>query len=96
MLQRGFCRRTALDRCPCVGTNARYFDNMLCAAREQALAQLSTHTVIYHPLGAEWRPIGNPRRRRPLDSVILDDGIAEKLVDDVKEFINNAQWYVVH
>ena len=34
-------------------------------------------TVVYTNWGTEWRPFGAPRRRRPLHSVVLDDGIAE-------------------
>ena len=37
-------------------------------------------TTIYTNWGTEWRPFGSPRRRRPLHSVVLDDGIAEHLL----------------
>ena len=33
------------------------------------------------------------RRKRPIDSVILDEGISEQIVTDVREFIQNPQWY---
>lgn len=48
---------------------------------------------MYTALGAEWRPFGFPRRRRPLSSVVLENGVAERIVDDVKEFIGNPKWY---
>ncbi|XP_061918249.1 mitochondrial chaperone BCS1-like [Entelurus aequoreus] len=48
---------------------------------------------MYTAMGAEWRPFGFPRRRRPLSSVVLEAGVAERLVDDVKEFIGNPKWY---
>ena len=63
------------------------------AARELALKQEEGRTVMYTALGAEWRPFGFPRRRRPLSSVILEARVAEKIVDDVKEFIGNPKWY---
>eukprot|EP00061_Rhincodon_typus_P004844 g23554.t1 len=44
-------------------------------------------------MGAEWRPFGFPRRRRPLNSVVLEKGISEKIVHDVKDFIGNPKWY---
>ncbi|KAJ3509899.1 hypothetical protein NLJ89_g4974 [Agrocybe chaxingu] len=33
-------------------------------------------------------------RRRPLTSVILDDGVKESLISDVKEFLSSRQWYL--
>ncbi len=63
------------------------------AARELALKQEEGRTVMYTALGAEWRPFGFPRRRRPLSSVVLENGVAERIVDDVKEFIGNPKWY---
>lgn len=62
-------------------------------ARELALKQEEGRTVMYTALGAEWRPFGFPRRRRPLSSVVLEKGVAERIVDDVKEFISNPKWY---
>ncbi|KAG5653244.1 hypothetical protein H0H81_001501 [Sphagnurus paluster] len=34
------------------------------------------------------------KARRPLSSVILDEGVVESLVKDAQEFINTEQWYV--
>lgn len=48
---------------------------------------------MYTAMGAEWRPFGFPRRRRPLSSVVLEAGVGERIVDDVKEFIGNPKWY---
>ncbi|XP_073503502.1 mitochondrial chaperone BCS1 isoform X2 [Phyllobates terribilis] len=48
---------------------------------------------MYTALGAEWRPFGFPRRRRPLTSVVLEEGISDKIVQDVKGFIDNPKWY---
>lgn len=63
------------------------------AARELALKQEEGRTVMYTAMGGEWRPFGFPRRRRPLSSVVLEAGVAERLVDDVKDFIGNPKWY---
>lgn len=46
-------------------------------------------------MGHEWRPFGNPRRKRPIESVVLEDGVSEKLVNDVQDFIDNANWFVL-
>src|SRR5262249_17438946 len=56
---------------------------MLVEARQQALAQREGKTVIFCSYGHEWRPFGQPRKRRPLASVVLDRGLKEQLVEDV-------------
>lgn len=69
------------------------FTQLLSEARELALAKQEGKTVIYTSWGPEWRPFGLPRRRRLLESVILDDGVMERVVKDVREFIGNGKWY---
>ena len=49
--------------------------------------------VIHTPWGIEWRPFGLPRRKRPLRSVVLQDGIAEKIEADINAFLRRRQWY---
>lgn len=66
---------------------------MFFAARELALKQEEGRTVMYTAMGGDWRPFGFPRRRRPLSSVVLEAGVAERIVDDVKDFIGNPKWY---
>ncbi|XP_053090495.1 mitochondrial chaperone BCS1-like [Pangasianodon hypophthalmus] len=75
------------------GRDRQIFFNILQEARELALKQEEGRTVMYTAIGTEWRPFGFPRRRRPLSSVVLENGIAERIVDDVKEFISNPKWY---
>ncbi|KAI8344570.1 BCS1 N terminal-domain-containing protein [Chlamydoabsidia padenii] len=67
--------------------------DLLQEAQEMALQKQQGKTVIYTSYGPEWRPFGMPRRRRMLDSVILDTGIKERIVNDVKAFIGNGSWY---
>lgn len=35
----------------------------------------------------------DPRKKRPLDSVVLDEGLADAILSDVKDFIDDPQWY---
>lgn len=49
---------------------------------------------MYTAVGSEWRSFGYPRRRRPLDSVVLEQGLAERIVRDIREFIDNPKWYI--
>jgi chaperone BCS1 len=48
---------------------------------------------MYTAMGSEWRQFGHPRKRRPIQSVVLDTGVAERILCDVKEFIANPGWY---
>ena len=69
------------------------FTELLQEAQRMALANQEGKTVIYTSWGPEWRPFGPPRKRRLLSSVILDDGIGERIVRDVQEFVKNEKWY---
>ncbi|KAG0043046.1 hypothetical protein BGZ83_011895 [Gryganskiella cystojenkinii] len=69
------------------------FSELLQEAQKMALMNQEGKTVIYTSWGAEWRPFGQPRKRRLLQSVILADGIGERVVRDVKEFVKNEKWY---
>lgn len=50
-------------------------------------------TIMYTAVGAEWRQFGYPRQRRPINSVVLDRGISERILKDVQEFIDSPLWY---
>uniref|UniRef100_A0AC34GQW7 Mitochondrial chaperone BCS1 n=1 Tax=Panagrolaimus sp. ES5 TaxID=591445 RepID=A0AC34GQW7_9BILA len=52
---------------------------------------LSVHTVT---TSHTWEVSGKLRSKRPLETVILDDGIAEKLCDDIETFLSSSQWYI--
>ncbi|GBC09962.1 hypothetical protein RclHR1_09230009 [Rhizophagus clarus] len=69
------------------------FTELLQESKNLALEQQEGKTVIYTSWGSEWRQFGLPRKRRLLNSVILDKGIKERILQDVKEFINNGKWY---
>ncbi|TFY52156.1 hypothetical protein EVG20_g10683, partial [Dentipellis fragilis] len=43
--------------------------------------------------GAEWRPFGLPRRKRPLQSVVLQQGVGEKIEADIRAFLARREWY---
>ncbi|XP_036110135.1 mitochondrial chaperone BCS1 isoform X3 [Molossus molossus] len=76
-----------------LGTDRKVFFNILEEARELALQQEEGKTVMYTAMGSEWRPFGYPRRRRPLNSVVLEQGLADRIIRDIREFIDNPKWY---
>lgn len=58
-----------------------------------ALKQHEGKTLMYTAMGSEWRQFGHPRKRRPIDSVVLDKGVGERILRDCNEFISNPSWY---
>lgn len=58
-----------------------------------ALKQHEGMTLMYTAMGSDWRQFGHPRKRRPIDSVVLRSGLTDKIKTDCLDFINNPQWY---
>ncbi|RZF40089.1 hypothetical protein LSTR_LSTR002492 [Laodelphax striatellus] len=75
------------------GRDKSIFFNILEEARQMALTKSKGKTVMYTAMGSEWRPIGHPRKRRPISSVVLEEGVSERIVADVRDFIINPSWY---
>ena len=69
------------------------FSSLLNDARELSIKRDEGKLVINTAWGIEWRPFGKPRRKRPVESVILDDGISERIQSDLKQFLQRRQWY---
>lgn len=69
------------------------FTELLTEAHGRAQKQNEGRTVIYTSFGPEWRPFGQPRRKRPLESVILAEGVKERLMNDIKDFLGSSSWY---
>ena len=67
--------------------------HIVFSARILALRKEEGKLVMYTAMGSEWRPFGNPRRKRAIDSVVLDTGVADRILRDVKEFTGNPSWY---
>ncbi|PWY80345.1 hypothetical protein BO94DRAFT_496811 [Aspergillus sclerotioniger CBS 115572] len=69
------------------------FEDLFTEAHAHAAKSHEGKTSIYNSWGAEWKLFGQPRRKRPLDSVVLDEGVKERIVDDVQDFVSSAKWY---
>ena len=74
-------------------SHRQVFESLFREAHGIAAKTQQGKTVIYHSRGIEWKPFGDPRRKRPLDSVVLDAGVKETIVADVKEFQSSSKWY---
>ena len=69
------------------GKNTDLFNEILEDARTLALDEFSGKTVMYTCIGLEWKPFGHPRQPRPLESVVLKEGLSDCIANDVKDFI---------
>eukprot|EP01091_Cochliopodium_minus_P004519 TRINITY_DN1440_c0_g1_i2.p1 TRINITY_DN1440_c0_g1~~TRINITY_DN1440_c0_g1_i2.p1 ORF type:complete len:358 (-),score=85.51 TRINITY_DN1440_c0_g1_i2:59-1132(-) len=77
-----------------LGRDKQILINLLNDAKQLALKEEYGTTIIYTCYGHEWRPFGNPRRRRPITSVFLDGATTDEIVNDVKDFVENPGWYI--
>lgn len=66
---------------------------VVCVVLHTQIFQVETGLVVYRAVGPEWRRFGTPMRKRPLTSVVLDDGVANSIVNDFKEFCSSSKWY---
>ncbi|KAM7303030.1 putative chaperone bcs1 [Ixodes scapularis] len=76
-----------------LGRDKGIYFSLLEEARSLALEREEGKTVMYTAVGSEWRQFGHPRQRRPLGSVILDEGLGQRILADVRDFIANPKWY---
>lgn len=69
------------------------FHELLGEAKKMALKVREGKTVLYTSWGPEWRPFGQPRMKRMLGLVILDEGVGDAIVADVHDFLGSGDWY---
>jgi len=69
------------------------FEQIFLEAHELAQKSVEGKTVIYNARGVMWEKFGYPRQKRPLNSVILEKGVKERIVADIQDFIGSAKWY---
>ena len=69
------------------------FEELFAEAHRIAQQSVEGKTIVYTSRNTSWEKFGEPRRKRPLDSVILDQGIKERIFGDVKDFLESSKWY---
>ncbi|KAG2137620.1 P-loop containing nucleoside triphosphate hydrolase protein [Suillus bovinus] len=73
--------------------NHNILNDILQEAKKAYLdAQGSSITVYVSDSTNCWRELAT-RRKRPLDSIILDPGIRELVVEDAQDFLDSKRWY---
>jgi chaperone BCS1 len=69
------------------------FPHLLAEARELATRGTEGKVVIHTAWGVEWKQFGSPRPKRDLWSVVLGDGISERIEADLRAFLKRGKWY---
>ena len=69
------------------------FEDIFVEAHRLAQQATEGKLIVYHPVSTRWEQFGEPRRKRGIDSVILDRGVKERITEDVKDFLSSANWY---
>ena len=78
---------TALSR------DRNLFPLLLAEAREQETKGQAGKVVVYTAWGVDWKPFGSPRPKRELGSVVLAQGVGERIESDLKAFLGRGRWY---
>lgn len=74
-------------------SNRHIFEDLFLDAHRLVQQSTEGKTIVYTSQTASWAPFGEPRKKRPLDSVILDKGVKERISLDVKDFLRSGKWY---
>ena len=74
-------------------SNRHIFEDLFAEAHQLAQQSTEGKTIVYTARTASWEKFGEPRRKRPLESVILDKGVKERIVEDVRDFLGSGRWY---
>lgn len=69
------------------------FEDLFTEAHRLAQQSTEGKTIVYTSRSTNWEKFGEPRRKRPIESVILHKGIKERIVADVQDFLDSSKWY---
>lgn len=76
-----------------LSSDRHVFTKLLSEARDFSLKRDEGKLVINTAWGIEWRPFGKPRRKRPIESVVLAEGVSERIQNDLQTFLSRREWY---
>lgn len=75
--------------------NRRVFEEIFSEAHQMANQRTEGKTLVYtSSRNLTWDRQGQAKRIRPFSSVVLEEGLADKVRDDVREFIDAREWYL--
>ncbi len=75
------------------GNDPMIFHELLAECRQFFIDQTKVGTCVWTTRHGGWCGTGQ-RRKRPLESVVLDHGVLEEVMADIKRFISSSKWYI--
>ncbi|XP_025199538.1 mitochondrial chaperone BCS1-like isoform X2 [Melanaphis sacchari] len=76
------------------GRNRQVLNEILEEARLYAMSIMELGTTLMVPSYDVWHNFGEPRIPRSMSSVILDEGVIENILKDIRDFVNDQFWYL--
>nr|POE89827.1 mitochondrial chaperone bcs1 [Quercus suber] len=70
------------------------FEDIIGEAYRMAKQSTEGKTIVYTSRNINWDASPQPKRRRPFDSVVLEKGLSNQILDDVTEFLAARTWYL--
>eukprot|EP01059_Diplonema_ambulator_P006555 TRINITY_DN16211_c0_g1_i1.p1 TRINITY_DN16211_c0_g1~~TRINITY_DN16211_c0_g1_i1.p1 ORF type:complete len:420 (+),score=52.05 TRINITY_DN16211_c0_g1_i1:47-1261(+) len=76
------------------GSSWGALERIIEEATEEASILDKDRTIIYTCSGAKWTRFSDPRAKKPMTSVILPHDKKEKMMEDIRDFLEARDWYV--
>lgn len=70
------------------------FQRLLAEAGTYYLNRMKKGTSIWSATYGGWRMERGQKRKRPIESVVLENGILDDLMADVSKFLSSSKWCV--
>jgi len=74
--------------------NKKLIYDLLAEAKEIQRETDPKRTGFYTISYGDWMPLGQPKRKRQIESVITAEGVKERILQDVHEFLRSEEWYM--
>jgi chaperone BCS1 len=74
--------------------NKKVLDKLLVEAKESQRSHDEDRTSFFCNACDYWQSFGVPKKKRSLETVILDEGVKDKLLKDVNDFLATEEWYL--
>lgn len=70
------------------------FEELFKEAHLLSLRAQEGKTTILTMWQSDWKQFGEAKRKRPLDSVVLAEGVKDQILQDIRAFMSNREWYL--
>lgn len=57
------------------------------------MSVMESGTTLMVPSYDVWQNFGEPRSPRSMSSVILDEGVFDRILHDIRDFVDDQAWY---